>query len=170
MSKIAVSMQDFLRTGEFGVVSLGLTRRQLRGCLGEPEQWGPAPRAKHNAGVWKYGDIEFFFHFREDVLVGIFADNIKTLNGGSTIDLEPWVLNSSLTVKQALREFEDAGIPCERIEWKLNDGTERFRVGAGVELVFWDEAQPSFNDEDMMPLAPAHMTFHGLSYHLEDTR
>lgn len=164
MSKIAVSMLAFLRTGEFGPIKLGISRAELQGCLGEPEQWGPAPRAKHNAGIWKYGDIEFFFHFREDALVGVFADNIKTLNGGNAIDLDPWVLNGDLTVKQALRELEDAGVPYQRIDWKFDDTTERFRVGVGVELIFADPRYDSDPEKELRPLAPADMTFHGFSY------
>ena len=164
MSKIAVSMQDFLRTGEFGPVSLGLTRRQLRDCLGNPEDWGPYPKAEQHAAIWKYGDVEFFFHFQEDALGGIFADHIGTLKGGGAIDLDPWVLSGNLTVKQALRDFDGADISCDRIDWTFDDTTERFRVGVGVELIFVDPRYDSDPEKELRPLAPADMTFHGFSH------
>lgn len=175
MSKalIAVSVLDFLRTGQFGPVHLGISRDQLQDHLGEPESWSfgssrHPTRTPARAAVWKYGDIEF--HFNSDMLVLIFTDHIRILKGGEAIDLNPWVLSRKATVKQVLGDLEAAQISCQRIDWKLNDGTVRFRVGAGVELVFWDEAQSSFNDEDVMPLAPVDMTFHGFSYRMEDTR
>lgn len=164
MSKIAVSMLAFLRTGGFGPVSLGFTRRQLRGCLGEPDDWGPAPRAKHNAGIWKYGDIEFHFHFREDALVSIFADNIKTLNGGEAVDIDPWIFHGGLLAADALESLAAAAIPYERIHWTFDDDTERYRVGAGVELIFADETQSMFCDDGVSPDARPGMTFHGFSY------
>ncbi len=164
MSKIAVSMLAFLRTGDFGPIKLGISRAELQGCLGDPENWGPYPKAKIHASIWKYGDIEFHFHFKVDALVCIFSDHVKTLNGGNAIGLDPWVMSGSLTVKQALRDLEDAGVPCERIDWKFNDDTERFRVGAGVDLMFWGETQSSSNEDNLPRLAPADMTFNGFSY------
>lgn len=157
-------MQDFLRTGEFGPVRLGISRAQLRGHLGEPENWGPFPRAKHNATIWKYGDIEFHFHFREDALVGIFADGVEDLQGGEAIDLDPWVLNGAALEEQVLEELAAANISCQRSPWAHDDATERFRVGAGVELLFLDETQHMFRDEGVSPLARPGMTFHGFSY------
>lgn len=161
MTKITVSMQDFLRTGEFGPVHLGMSRGQLRGLLGEPENWGPSP-AKHNAVIWKYGDIEFYLN--EDLLWYISANNGTTLKGGRSIDLDPWVLNGDATVGQALRDLEDAYISCQRIDWKVDDTTERFMVGAGIELRFWDANQYGPNYDDLPTLAPADMTFSGFSY------
>lgn len=164
MTKVNVSMQDFLRTGEFGPVRLGLSRRQLRGLLGEPEDWGVFPRAKHNATIWKYGDIEFHFHFREDALVGVFADGVEELRGGGAIDLDPWVLNGHALVEQVLGELAAANISCQRIPWTHDDATERFLVGAGVELLFLDETQHMFYDEGVSPPAKPGMTFDGFSY------
>jgi hypothetical protein len=155
-------MQDFLKTGEFGPIRLGISRRQLRGHLGEPEDWGPAPRAKHNAGIWKYGDVEF--HFSGDTLWLIFADNVENLDGGKAIDLDPWTLNGAATVESVLQTLVEAHIPCQRIEWTLDDGTERFRVGVGVELLFLDETRHLFDSDGVSSLARPGMTFDGFSY------
>jgi len=162
MPKVSVSMQDFLRTGEFGPVRLGISRRQLRDHLGEPENWGPAPRAKHNASIWKYGDIEF--HFNGDTLWLIFADDVENLHGGRAIDLDPWVLDGGALEEQVLKDLAAADISYQRIPWTLDDATERFLVGAGVELLFLDETQHMFCDEGVSPFARPGMTFGGFSY------
>lgn len=155
-------MRDFLRTGEFGPVRLGVSRAELQGYLGEPEDWGPAPKAKHHAGIWKYGDIEF--HFNGDTLWLIFADDVEELRGGETIDLDPWILDGNALVEQVLEGLAAAHIPYQRIVWALDDDTERFLAGAGVELLFSDETQYLFCGEEVSPLARPGMTFSGFSY------
>ncbi len=165
MPRIAVSTRDFLRTGEFGPIRPGLSRDALRGLLGDPEGWslGPGKRKPASrAAIWQYGDVEF--HFNGDTLWLIFADHITTLKGGKAIDLDPWVLNGNATVKQVLGDLEEAHIPFQRIDWKFDDTTERFRVGAGVDLLFWDENQYGPNDDDLPTLARPDMTFCGFSY------
>lgn len=170
MTQIIVSMQDFLRSGEFGPIRLGISRDQLRGHLGDPEDWGPFPKSERHATIWKYGDIEF--HFNEDTLWLIFADNVEKLRGGRAIDLDPWVLNGGALVGQVLECLAAARIPHPRIDWPLNDNTERFLVGGGVELLFLDETQHifEFDSEGPLPisrpspLARPGMTFDGFSY------
>ena len=162
MTKASVSMQDFLRTGEFGPVHLGISRRQLRDHLGEPEDWGPAPKAKHHAGIWKYDDIEF--HFSGEALWLIFADHVEKLHGGRAIDLDTWILDGGALVGQVLEGLAAAYLPYQRIPWALDDATERFLVGAGVELLFLDETQHMFCDEEVSPRARPGMTFDGFSY------
>ena len=159
-------MQDFLRTGAFGPIRLGISRRHLRGHLGEPEDWGPTPRAKHNAGIWKYGDIEF--HFNGDVLWLIFADNVEKMQGGRAIDLDPWVLDGGALVGHILESLAAAYIPYQPMPWALDDATERFLGGAGVELLFLDETQYMFCNERVSPLARPGMTFGGFSYSVRE--
>lgn len=130
-------MLALLRIGEFGPIRLGISRDQLRGHLGEPEDWGPAPKAKHHATIWKYGDIEFHFHFKEDALVRIFADGVGKLRGGRAIDLDPWILDGAALVGQVLEGLAAAKISYQRIPWAHDDATQRFRVGAGWNCCSW---------------------------------
>ena len=164
MPQISVSMQDFLRTGEFGPIKLGISHTELQGYLGDPKNWGPYPKAKQHAGIWKYGDIEFHFHFKEDALVGIFSDHVETLNGGNAINLDPWIFHGGLLAFDALERLA-AAISYERIHWTLDDDTERYWVGAGVELLFADETKHLFCDHGIPPEARPGMTFDGFSFH-----
>ncbi len=158
-------MQDFLRSGEFGPIRLGISRDQLRGHLGNPEDWGPFPKSERRATIWKFGDIEFHFHFKEDALVGIFADGVEKLRGGGAINLDPWVFNGGVLVEQVLESLAEANIPYQRIHQDLDDNTERFQVGGGVELLFLDETQHMFCEKGVSPLARPGMIFDGFSYH-----
>ena len=163
MSKIAASMLAFLRTGEFGPIKLGISRAELQDCLGEPKNWGPAKKAKQNAEIWKYGDVEFYFD-DSDTLWMIFADHIENLRGGSAIEIDPWIFHGGLLAAAALDSFSAAAIPYERIHETLDDDTERYRVGAGVELIFADETKSMFCEEGVSPDARPGMTFNGFSY------
>ena len=161
--KIAVSMLDFLRTGEFGPIKLGISRAELRGCLGNPEDWCVDPKGVNYAAIWKYGDTEFYFD-NGDALWLIFADHIENLRGGAAVEIDPWIFHGGLLVADALESFSAAGILYERIHQTLDDDTERYRVGAGVELIFADETQCLFTAEGVSPDARPDMTFHGFSY------
>ena len=164
MSKIAVSMLAFLRTGEFGPIKLGISRAELQDCLGEPENWGPSPRAKHNADIWKYGDIEFYFNDSSSTLWMIFFDDAGPFRGGKAIKLDPWIFHGGLLAADALKSFTAAALLYERIHETLDDDTERYRVGAGVELIFADETKHMFCADGVSPHARPGMTFNGFSY------
>ena len=96
--------------------------------------------------------------------MGIFADHVETLRGGRAINLDPWILSGNAPVDQVLKELAAVDIPYRRIEWTLDDATERFRVGAGVELLFLDETQHLFDEDGVSPMARPGMTFGGFSY------
>ncbi len=90
-------MQDFLRTGAFGSINLGISRDDLWSHLGEPENWslGPGKRsAASRAAIWKYVDVEF--HFSEDRLLLVFADHVERLDGGRAINVGLWILNGEV--------------------------------------------------------------------------
>lgn len=166
MTQVVVSLQDFLRTGEFGPVCLGVSRDRLRGLLGAPENWGPHPSGQRLATIWKYGDIEF--HFSGDTLWLIIADDVETLDGSTAFKLDPWILNGEATVETVLTGLEEAHIPCQRIERTIDDATERFRVGAGIELLFRDKTQYLLDSDGISPLARPGTTFDGFSYSVKD--
>jgi hypothetical protein len=84
--------------------------------------------------------------------------------------LDPWTLNGDASVEQVLKDLEEAHIPCQRIQWALDDATERFRVGAGVELLFLDETQHMFDSDGVSPLARPGMTFDGFSYSAREAK
>jgi hypothetical protein len=53
-------MREFLRTGQFGPVTLGDSADTVRAVLGEPTDWYDPPEP-WNPGFWRYGDVEFYF-------------------------------------------------------------------------------------------------------------
>ena len=76
----------------------------------------------------------------------------------------------ALLEKQDVQEWDvsaakaAAGIPYEHIHWTLDDITKRYRVGAGVELLFLDETKHLFCEDGISPDARPGLTFDGFSY------
>lgn len=166
MEKASISLKDFLLTGDFGPVSLGMTREQVAACLGEPEHRSVPTRGQRIPAIWKYGDIEF--HFSGNNLWLIFADNVEELDGGRAIKLDSWLLRGSATISQVMSALTAAGMSSDPIEWPHDDGTKRFRVGAGVELLFQNKSEHLFESCRPAIFRPSEawsaMTFEGFSY------
>lgn len=135
---IAVSLLDWLRTGRFGPLRLGMTRAQVGAILGPlDDHSGRAPMGRLPS-IWKYGDIEF--HFGDGgQLCAIHTDTfLAAPSGGRAIALDPWILRARVQRAKVEQALTDLGIPFERAPWPFDDNTTRIRVGPCVELGFVD--------------------------------
>lgn len=56
-----VSLERFLRTGQFGELSFGLSSQQVRELLGEPEATARKSRKNPHPVCYKYGSVEIWF-------------------------------------------------------------------------------------------------------------
>jgi hypothetical protein len=104
-------MLDFLRTANFGGITLGITREQVRQWLGEPPDWSVTRRRKRPeiAEIWRYGSIEFYFADWTDILRMIFSDHFP-LKGTTTLELDPWILNQSRSLQDTLSLLAQANM------------------------------------------------------------
>ena len=137
---LCVSMQEFLRTGDFGPLRPGDARQKLLDVLGEPESWG-TQMDWPKASIWKYGDIGFHMPERgdgDDRLWLIFADHIETLQGGQAIDLDAWVVDSDTLLEEFKTEMTRAGIGFEPMDWPWSDEITMFRTASGIDVGFID--------------------------------
>ena len=99
---VDASLFDFAQTGAFGGIAVGDERPRVEAILGRPNDWGIAPAPIETAEIWKYGDIEFYFHDHE--LWMIFTDSFDVPSGGPSISLDPWTVRYGMS-RQA---FENA--------------------------------------------------------------
>lgn len=136
-----VSIEAFFRTGSFGPVQLGMSRKQVQEAFGAPDDVGLISRTHRQPSLWKYGDIELHFALGEDELWLIHLDAFQIPQGGGQFTLDPWIvrkgcprseLESHLTACSLL--FQQIPSPDEDYTW--------LRVGAGVVLVFLEKESP----------------------------
>lgn len=108
---LAVSLEEFFRTGFFGVIQLGMPRESVLSLLGPTVWWGPSDATSfETATIWKYGDIEFYFS-RADRLFQIFSDDFEIPKGGETLQIEPWVIRNQMPAETLKAALDEAEIP-----------------------------------------------------------
>jgi hypothetical protein len=70
-----ISLERFLRTGQFGALTSGMSSDQIRALLGEPDAVGCASEKHRHPTCWLYGSVELHFrHQHAYDLVSIFWD------------------------------------------------------------------------------------------------
>src|SRR4051812_19246412 len=105
-----VSLKDFLATGSFGPITLGMTRRRVTRVLGKPDQM--ANDTGGCASIWKYGDIEMIFGGKGLTLNLIDFHAFEGFpSGGRRIRLDPWILREGLSRRTFQVAMRSAGIP-----------------------------------------------------------
>ena len=131
-----VSLQEFIRTDKFGALELGISRAQIEAILGAPDAW-TAQDSQTNASIWKYGDVEFYF--QNNTLWMIFMDDFTVPNGGSKIELEPWIISGQLTLSRAEKELKSAAIAYRKTDFLYNENGVHLIAELGVTLAFAGE-------------------------------
>jgi len=137
-----VSLKEFIETGRFGPVHLGMNRAQVERSLGAPDDVGWGSRKHRQPAIWKYGDVEFHFGREGDALFLIHLDEFDVPSGGKFVGLDPWVIRGSLTLLEAEKYLTRNGIDYEVADYPLEDDALCIKTGAGVKLIFIGERLP----------------------------
>lgn len=136
-----VKLKEFLRTGKYGPVGLGMSSEDVKAALGFPDVVGETRGKKPRPALFKYGDWEFHFAPRQgqgDRLVLIFTDDFDVPSGGSKVKLDPWVIESGLPLEAAEKEFDRAGLKYRRSQPAHLPGTTILAIEGGASLSFSD--------------------------------
>jgi hypothetical protein len=127
-----ICLRDFIATGAFGPLSLGANREEVKSAFGVPPTWS-TESACERAAIWKYGDIEF--HFDNDRLWLIFADDFDQPRGGASLQIEAWIVRRDLSLAAAETALQGAGIAFGRQPAPDREGITLLST-AGVALSF----------------------------------
>lgn len=133
---VSVSLKQFVETGRFGSVCLGMSRAQVENILGTPDDVGGASRKYRKPPIWKYGDVEFHFGVGADTLWLVHLDDFDVPSGGKSINLDPWIFSNSLTISETENQFSHSGLAFEVKEWEHEDNAKCLMAGVGVKLRF----------------------------------
>ena len=134
---IRVSMREWLRSGLFGPVRLGMSRAQVHGLLGPPDDTGGTSRRYRTPAIWKYGDIEFHFGRRDDDRLHlIYLDHFAVPTGGRAIALDPWIVRGGLRRPDVEQHLDACGIPYDHATGPDPTSSTCLVVSSGVVLDF----------------------------------
>lgn len=104
-------MVDFLRTGQFGSVSFGISREELQAHLGKAEDYGSTGNQNRPPVILKYGEVEFHFASPDDNHLSlIHMDMFETLRGASGLQLEPHWIQGNLSQAEVEAHLREANI------------------------------------------------------------
>ena len=146
MAIFKVDICDFLRTGSFGPIRLGMTKKEAYHLLGKPQQWGgdfpwwteerrEQARPYDDCPIWKYDQMEFHFGDQGQQLFLIWCDYLDTLQSeGAVFSLDRWVFKADLPTREQMEQaLTEAGIDYTRRE--LED-YGKLVLASGVEISY----------------------------------
>src|SRR5262249_13311892 len=134
--KIVVRLNEFLETGAFGPVSIGLSRDNLLHLLGLPDATASRFRKDRHPAILKYGDFAFHFLGRDQSrLSGIFLDTFDVPRGNAVLHVDPWCIRYGLPLEEVEYLLAEANIPF-RAAILFGGAASGLLVGPGIELAF----------------------------------
>lgn len=137
---IEVSIKEFIRTGDFGPVKLGMSKDEVIDLLGNPDSDN---KIRKTGSILLYSWYELFFD-NEKVLKSIQNDHYQPnlpntyKFSNAKFRIEPWILNAdeTQTIDSIAHRLKDVGIDYEKEFYY-----ERYvlRAKSGVIVDFDDE-------------------------------
>jgi len=131
-----IKLIDFIRTGKFGPVELGMDKKKIISYLGEAEKG-------YKSSIW-YGSYEFFFQEKSQILSGLQNDHLFDYYGrddnaaffqNNKFKIDPWILGSdkNVTYKECI-----ACLLKEKInfEEKFEFSNYKIKIESGVYFSF----------------------------------
>ena len=134
---LTVSFLEWLRTGRFGPIHLGMSRTEVEGALGPPPVTGGTSRRRRTPTLWKYGDVELHFgQTREDPLDMLFLEGFSVPSGGQTLTLDPWTLRGGMGLEEAIRQLQATALSFEQRTNPADRDYLEVCLASGVKLGF----------------------------------
>lgn len=94
MNKISVNIKQFILTGKFGCINIGMTREQIIKLIGTPDWYGIGDdESCMTCDMWIYGNIELYFNYNipgKDKLGMLFIKNLNNIDGGNIFEFDYW--------------------------------------------------------------------------------
>ena len=90
-----IDLKNFIVTGKFGGITLGMNKDLVKKILGMPGLFGTNTSKKaltlKNAAIWLYGNIEFYFRKDDQSLEMIYLDYLDEISGGKAFKVKTWI-------------------------------------------------------------------------------
>lgn len=134
-----INLLNFLKTGRFGDVALGMSREEVLRILGEPTHIWDREFTSH----WSYGYITFIFSSQSSQdknLYWIHCDRLLSpLYNGDKFILEESIVTSELSLFHAEMMFQEQHIAYEKCKQDIggNEISYQIRLDSGVHLYFY---------------------------------
>lgn len=135
LKKFELDILHFVLTGSFCDIDFGITKKELISIGLTPEGW-LNDRTIETSGLWRFGNIEFYFD-ETNKLISIFTDYVADkLSGGRKIEITNyWLLKRrKITLQRTIKE-----LLCLKLDFNKkinNSGYIELRLTNGVYFLF----------------------------------
>jgi hypothetical protein len=133
---LELDLREFILTGKFGFISLGLSKEELENQHFPPEGWQNG-QTKETSNIWRYGNFEL--HFENGNLIRIFNDYLNELDGGQSIKItDYWLLKlKPPTILETMQNLNQLDINFARTSNLLKQVL--ITTEQGIKLIFEEE-------------------------------
>jgi hypothetical protein len=143
---ISISLGDFVATGMFGPIQLGMTRSEIEELIAPPALWG-IERRRDIATIWRYGEIEFYF--LDHRLRMIFTDHDSLTNCGGTCEIDPWLIRPGLRRNEFEAALQAGNIGFEVSQPAYDTRQRLVLTSTSVEFAFLEDTDPECPGEQL---------------------
>lgn len=147
--KIEIDFKEFFTTGKFDFLKLGKTKNWVINNFPDPDGLKEYPKVFED-DIWRYGNIEL--HFNNDELFLIFSDQIKELDGGTSLKLNKWFLGNTekLDLSEVITQLNDKHIDFKKRTNNVGKLTVNIELESGVNLGFFLEQKSNEEYDDFI--------------------
>jgi hypothetical protein len=131
-----VSLLAFLESGEFGGVHLGMSRAEVEGLFGPPDDVGGTSRRYRVPSIWKYGSFELHFQRPSGVLALVYSDHLGDLSGGLRLELDAGGISEAMALSKAEAMLRSRSIGYSLAPYRWEPWTDEVVTVGGVSLLF----------------------------------
>ena len=142
-------MEEFVKTGKFGFLRLGMTKKEIVSQKFPPEDWA-AGKTKETSPIWRYGNFELHFD-EKNRLERIFNDYVPEIDGGKSIDITNWWIiskdNSGPTLETTLSHLN-----LMKLDYRKENvvpGNMKLKLGNGVYFCFDHQEEDAGEDQNI---------------------
>jgi hypothetical protein len=142
-----VSLERFLRTGQFGEVVFGMSPQQVREHLGEPDDTGGTSRKYSHPSIYLYGTVEIWFSRTPTYgVIGIYWDveGKGAFCLPSCCEIEDWDITPGMLQTEIELLLSEWQIPFDshaETQFEAIETVVRWTLSSGVGLTFDGEGR-----------------------------
>lgn len=128
---------DFIKTGEVGLISLGMEIGEIKNILGEPDDIAKFKKEL----ILKYGSMQLYFYknstMNSAILRSIFIYfDDEQFKLPSKINISGWIPNKNTSAKELIEKLETHEIYLEKDNNHTFDDQVGYKSNANVVIIF----------------------------------
>jgi hypothetical protein len=138
------SLERFLRTGQLGDLTPGISREQIHALLGEPNDVGGTSRKYCRPSIWLFGSIELCFHQPDPQdFYGVYWDAVEkgTVRLPAHCAVEDWELSPGMARPEVESWLRSKKIEIAEVRTLPKSPTTVLLLSSGVQITFDEQEQ-----------------------------